>query len=230
MTRLCHRYLITTFSGCYLCTKSTDAYLILIFSYFQLLVLASSLIIPYRSGPSLDIPLVTFRHVWIHDKLSSTFIQEKITNSISIIKNKWKAVPQARRLFVMSDINVHSVRPTVCLSNKSDERNWWRDGQTARGRHGVQETDCFDLVLWSWLAHMGELFFKACGLSALFVLKLLPLLSHTINKQLLSVVYILYAITSPVVWEHYFALQLQKTESAADLNVVAKKSEWIATL
>lgn len=61
----------------------------------------------------------------------------------------------------------------------------------------VRQTDCFDPAIYSWLAHMGELFFKAGGLSALFVLRLLlRLLSHTINKQLLSVVYKLYAMSS----------------------------------
>lgn len=39
----------------------------------------------------------------------------------------------------------------------------------------TEDQDCFDSVIHSWLAHMGELLFKAGGLSTLFTLTLLLL-------------------------------------------------------
>lgn len=59
-----------------------------------------------------------------------------------------------------------------------------RGGGSETARRSVREADGFDSPMYSWLAHTAELFFKASGLSALFVPGLPLPLSHTISKQL----------------------------------------------
>lgn len=75
---------------------------------------------------------------------------------------------------------IQQIDNRIWTARQSDGQTWRQAGRT-RG-------ECFDLVIYSWSAHRGELRFKARWSVCSVCIQ-----THTINKHLLSVAYIQYS-------------------------------------
>ncbi len=81
ITYLCHMYLITTFK--ILVIEYPPIYWMSEFSCFLILVLASALRIPYRSGPNFVVPVRIYTHAG-HRMVETPLITKQFNNTSSL--------------------------------------------------------------------------------------------------------------------------------------------------